>query len=103
MCVLFQRENYDILITGDNTMEGELHLLEHTALPDLEVLIVGHHGSRYSTAPELLAATTPEIAVISVDENNVYGHPTQEVLDRLTDAGCIIRRTDLDGTVVIQR
>ena len=103
MCVLFQTENCDILITGDNTMEGELHLLERTTLPDLEVLIVGHHGSKYSTAPELLEATKPDVAVISVDKYNSYGHPTQEVLDRLEAEGCIIYRTDEDGTVVYQR
>ena len=103
MCVLFQTENCDILITGDNTMEGELHLLERTTLPDLEVLIVGHHGSKYSTAPELLEATKPDVAVISVDKYNSYGHPTQEVLDRLEAVGCIIYRTDEDGTVVYQR
>jgi competence protein ComEC len=84
-------------------MEGELRLLERTTLPDLEVLIVGHHGSKYSTAPELLAATKPDVAVISVDKYNSYGHPTQEVLDRLEAVGCIIYRTDVDGTVVYQR
>lgn len=103
MCVLFQTENCDILITGDNSQKGERLLLERTTLPKLEVLIVGHHGSKYSTAPELLAATRPEVAVISVDGDNSYGHPTQEVLDRLTEAGCVIYRTDLDGTVVFQR
>lgn len=100
MCVLFQAENCDILITGDNNQEGELLLLKRTDLPKLEVLIVGHHGSKYSTCYELLKATQPETAIISVDAKNSYGHPSQEVLDRLTEYGCDIYRTDLDGTVI---
>ena len=76
MCVLFQTENCDILITGDNSQEGELLLLERTQLPMLEVLVVGHHGSKYSTAPELLEQTKPAVAIISVGEHNSYGQPS---------------------------
>lgn len=100
LCVLFQRENCDILITGDRSSKGERELIEHMTLPDLEVLIVGHHGSKYSTSRELLIKTSPEIAVISVGADNSYGHPTQEVLDRLELFGCLVYRTDRDGTVI---
>ena len=100
MCVLFQTENCDILITGDNNREGELLLLERTVLPKLEVLIVGHHGSKYSTCYELLEATQPDTAIISVDAKNSYGHPSPEVINRLTEFGCEIYRTDLNGTVI---
>ena len=103
LCVLFQTENCDILITGDRGLNGEMELMNHMALPELEVLIVGHHGSKYSTSESLLAATTPEYAIISVSEDNVYGHPAQEVLDRLAWAGCIVYRTDRDGTVTYRR
>lgn len=72
-------------------------------LPELEVLVVGHHGSRYSTSEELLEKTSPEIAVISVEAGNRYGHPAQETLDRLEEAGCVILRTDQDGTIIIRR
>ena len=102
LCILFQRDNCDILITGDRSASGERELLQHTALPDLEILIVGHHGSKYSTSRELLIKTTPDIAIISVGADNSYGHPTQEVLDRLTYYGCRIYRTDQDGTVIIR-
>ena len=67
---------------------------------DLEVLIVGHHGSRYSTGYALLEKTRPEIAIISVGEDNLYGHPTDETLQRLREAGCVVYRTDLHGTVI---
>lgn len=102
LCVLFQRENCDILITGDRNAYGERDLLRQTALPDLEVLIVGHHGSKSSTCIELLEAGRPDIAIISVGDNS-YGHPTQQVLDRLTDFGCEIYRTDENGTVIYRR
>ncbi len=102
LCVLFQQENCDILITGDRNRYGELELLRQIALPELDVLIVGHHGSKYSTSIELLEATRPKTAIISVGENS-YGHPTQEVLDRLQQFNCEIYRTDKNGTVIFRR
>ena len=100
LCVLFQREDCDILITGDQSSKGELELIRHMQLPDLEVLIVGHHGSKYSTSRELLIKTQPDIAIISVGVDNQYGHPTKEVLERLGKYRCVIYRTDRDGTVI---
>ena len=97
--VLFTREKCDTLITGDLSDKAERQLLEDYDLPDLEVLIVGRHGSKYSTCPELLEATAPDAAIISVGMDNSYGHPTQEVLDRLKQAGCAVYRTDLHGTI----
>lgn len=100
LCVLFQTENCDILITGDRSTSGERELMRHTELPKLEVLIVGHHGSKYSTGQALLEQTSPEIAIISVGQDNMFGHPTEETLQRLKEAGCEIYRTDLHGTVI---
>ena len=97
--VLFQREKCDTLITGDLSAKAERQLLADYDLPDLEVLIVGHHGSKYSTCAELLNATAPDAAIISVGKDNGYGHPTIEVLDRLKQAGCAVYRTDLHGTI----
>ena len=71
-------------------------------LPDLEVLVVGHHGSKTSTCIELLHTTRPEIAVISVGDDNRYGHPANQVLQRLERYGCRIARTDEDGDVIIR-
>lgn len=102
LAVLFQRENCDILVTGDRSDFGERMLLKTADLPELEVLVVGHHGSKHSTCEELLAATSPAIAVISVGEN-FYGHPAQEVLDRLAAIGCTVYRTDRDGNITFRR
>ena len=103
LCVLFQTKNCDILITGDRSASGERELMREISLPDLEVLIVGHHGSRFSTSNALLELTTPEIAIISVGADNAYGHPAEETLDRLRENGCEIYRTDQHGTVIFRR
>jgi competence protein ComEC len=78
-------------------------LLRHTDLPDVDVLIAGHHGSRHSTSEELLREVTPETVIISVGEGNPYGHPAPELLQRLQDFGCIVYRTDQNGTITYRR
>lgn len=102
LCILFQPKKCDILITGDRSMDGERELLNRVDLPDLEILVAGHHGSRTSTSLELLKATSPEIALISVGANNRYGHPTEETLERLNIFGCKAYRTDLEGTIILR-
>lgn len=97
--VLFRSEKYDTLITGDMDAAGERALLATRELPDLEMLIVGHHGSGTSTCAELLYLTAPEVAVISVGEDNSYGHPVPEILNRLALYGCAVYRTDLMGDI----
>lgn len=103
LSILFESENCAILITGDLDMAGERALLKAHKLPSIDVLVVGHHGSKYSTSQELLDSVTPRAAVISVGANNRYGHPTQQVLDRLADAGCRVYRTDQQGTIIFRR
>lgn len=102
LCILFQPADCDILITGDRSFDGELALMEQTDLPDLEILVAGHHGSRTSTSWELLDATRPEIAIVSVGANNRYGHPTWEALERLNLFDCGVYRTDLEGTIIFR-
>ncbi len=101
LTVLCSAGDYDVLVTGDMTSTLERQLIQRYALPDIEVLIVGHHGSKYSTCDELLDVLTPETAVISVGDNN-YGHPTAEVLQRLAERGIQVYRTDQSGTVTIK-
>ena len=103
VCVLFQSENCDILITGDRSGLGERRLLETADIPDLDVLVAGHHGSKNATSLELLQATLPETVIISAGEDNLYGHPHQQVLDRLESYGCSVYRTDLNGTIIYRR
>ena len=102
LSVLATSGDFDVLITGDMGGDVEQLLLEHTELPHVELLVAGHHGSKYSTSPELLAAIQPETAVISVGADNRYGHPTSETLERLSAAGTELYRTDLQGTVLIR-
>ena len=102
MCILFQRENCDILITGDRSAAGERQLLKETELPELEFLVVGHHGSGSSTSFDLLAATKPKIAAISVGADNPYGHPDTGVLKRLYLFNCGVYRTDLNGAIIFR-
>ena len=100
--VLFQTEKCDILITGDQTVGGELDLLGAYDIPELDALVVGHHGADNATSYTLLRLTKPKVAVISVGEDNRYDMPAQPVLDRLEAYGCHIRRTDREGTILIR-
>lgn len=102
MCILFRGENCDILITGDRDLEGEHRLLQQGTIPDLEILVAGHHGAVTSSGVELLHHTMPELVLISVGADNLHGHPDSEALERFLGAGCIVRRTDLEGTIVIR-
>ena len=102
MCVLCRVDNCDILITGDRNAVGERALLQSRQLPEIDVLVVGHHGAKTAASLELLNQTKPKIAAISVSENNMYGHPAQEVLDRLKLFGCTVVRTDQSGTFIIK-
>lgn len=99
---LVSNGDFDTLITGDMGSDVEQQLLSHAALPDLEVLVAGHHGSKSSTSEQLLAATAPDYAFLSVGEHNSYGHPAQETLERLAAAGCRIYRTDLQGNITLR-
>jgi len=99
--VLATEEDFDVLITGDMSGETECSLAERFSLPDTEVLVVSHHGSKHSSYREFLEEINPDVAVISVGENS-YGHPAQETLWRLDNAGAEIYRTDIAGHVTIQ-
>jgi len=101
LSVLASAGDYDVLITGDMNAEVESRLVKYGDLPDIELLVVGHHGSNTSTGEDLLRAVRPEWAVISVGKYNSYGHPAQEVLGRLAEYKTTVYRTDLSGTVVI--
>jgi competence protein ComEC len=85
------------LLEGDAEKKTERQIAQEN--PQADVLKVAHHGSATSTIPELLAAVHPHFAVISVGARNVYGHPRQEVLDRLAGAHVLTYRTDMEGAV----
>lgn len=103
LCVLFERENCVILITGDRDGFGERMLLRNSRIPEVDILVAGHHGSADSTCEELLTAVSPEIVCISAGRNNIFGHPAPALLQRLADFGCTLYRTDQHGTITIRR
>ena len=88
------------LITGDMNSSGERSLLRFAALPNIDTLVVGHHGSKHSTSEELLSALSPEVAIIPVGYNS-YGHPADDTLRRLEEHSVIIYRTDIMGHVTV--
>ena len=90
----------DFLVTGDMERATEKKLVETYDLPDVEVMMAGHHGSKSSASEELLETVTPETVIISVGSNS-YGHPAEDTLRRLARAGCDIYRTDRHGTVYV--
>lgn len=91
---------FDWLLPGDIDTKIEKQLAGAGLLPDVEVLKVAHHGSKYSSGDSFLKAVAPELAVIEVGKNS-FGHPTAEVLARLEQVKAKIKRTDNDGDVVI--
>lgn len=92
--------DYDMLVTGDVEKVVERELVREHELSGTELLIVPHHGSKYSTSDELLSALEPETAVISTGYNR-YGHPTQETLDMLEKYKVSVLRTDKLGSIIL--
>lgn len=97
--LLLDYGDQEALLTGDIGIETERKILENNQLPDIEILKVGHHGSKYSTGEEWLQRLKPEVGIISVGGGNRYGHPAKETLGRMETSGVEIRRTDLEGDV----
>ncbi|MFD2618248.1 DNA internalization-related competence protein ComEC/Rec2 [Terrilactibacillus laevilacticus] len=87
------------LFTGDLEEEGENQLTKNYPRLSIDVLKVGHHGSRSSTSEQFLNVIKPKYAMISVGKNNRYGHPNQEVLQRLSSLHVKIMRTDQLGAI----
>jgi len=87
------------LFTGDCDKQCEDMLVDSGRLKPTSVLKVAHHGSKYGTGIAFLEAATPETAVISVGMDNAYGHPAPQALDRLSQEGIPLYRTDYDGTI----
>ena len=101
LTVLCSSGDFDVLLTGDMGTQAEELLLDHANLPDVEVMVAGHHGSKYANSQQLLQAVTPDVVVFSVGADNNYGHPSPEAVERFSQVGAQMYRTDLMGTVTI--
>ena len=91
---------YKFMLMGDATITTEKEILKKYSLPDIDVLKVGHHGSRTSSSKEFISEINPKYSIISVGKNNRYGHPNKEVLNNLKDSK--IYRTDEDGSIMFK-
>ncbi len=90
------------LLCGDAERPIERRMLAENEVAHADVLKVGHHGSRTSSAAEFLDAASPEFAIISAGYANTYGHPNRDVLDRLRERHAAIYRTDEDGLITVR-
>ena len=93
-------DNHKFLFMGDAGVEVEEDLLEKYNLQDIDVLKVGHHGSKTSSGKKFINEIMPKYSIISVGKTNRYGHPNREVLDNLEDSK--IYRTDQDGSIIFK-
>lgn len=93
-------DGYKFMFMGDAGIDKEKDILDKYNLSNVDVLKVGHHGSKTSTGSSFIKKINPKYSIISVGENNRYGHPNNEALKNLTNSK--IYRTDLDGSIEIK-
>ncbi len=99
LTLLAEYRDFQMLLTGDIGSETEERLLNAGLLSRIEVLKAAHHGSRYSTSAAFLQRTRPTLSLISCSATNRYGHPGEETLRRLRDAGSHVRITKDCGAI----
>ena len=85
---------------GDASSTTEIEIMSKYNLPDVDVLKVGHHGSKTSSSEPFIDEINPKYSIISVGKNNRYGHPNDSVLDNLENSK--IYRTDKDGSIMFK-
>lgn len=93
----------DFLFEGDaeKEAEGAMLIKSDIPVPDVEILKVGHHGSKTASSSDFLAVTMPEVAIYMAGEGNTYGHPHQETIQALSAIGAKIYGTDVHGNIII--
>jgi len=91
---------HTLLFTGDLEFQKETDLVtQYGSYLDVDILKLGHHGSKTSSTPEILNATTPQIAIVSAGVNNRYRHPSKIVVDRIRDHNIPLLQTPLSGAI----
>lgn len=99
--LLLRDGSVDFLFTGDAEIAAEDSMISAGVLNDIDILKVGHHGSRTASSLPFLAVTRPEVAIYMAGAGNSYGHPHNESITALTGIGAKIYGTDNYGTIVI--
>ncbi|MEG0509026.1 MAG: DNA internalization-related competence protein ComEC/Rec2 [Eubacterium sp.] len=89
-----------ILMMGDSGFAVEDMIV--TEMPESDVIKIGHHGSKYSSSEAFLKKVAPKLAIISVGQYNYFGHPTEETLKNIENAGAKCYRTDENGAVELR-
>ena len=98
--IYIELDGYKFMLMGDSGIEKEKDILDKYNICDIDVLKVGHHGSKTSSDKKFIDEIKPKYSIISVGKNNRYGHPNKEVLDTLNDSK--IYRTDQDGSIMFK-
>ena len=93
-------DGYKFMFMGDASSATEKEIINKYNLPNIDVLKVGHHGSKTSSSKEFVGVINPKYSIISVGKNNRYGHPNDSVLQNLNDSK--IYRTDQDGSIMFK-
>ena len=101
LCFVLEIVGLNLMFTGDLNNLSEQKLLSEYQFSEIDILKVAHHGSKYSTSERFLRVVDPELAIISVGIN-YYGHPAPELLERLTQHNIKIKRTDLNGAIMLE-
>ena len=97
-----KKNNLRCMLAGDISSEVENSLVKKYGNKiDIDIYKANHHGSKYSSSKEWLNALSPDISVISCGENNRYGHPHEETLERFGEIDCKVFRTDENGQIRI--
>lgn len=91
----------DFLFMGDAEQEAEASMVSARLVPDVEILKVGHHGSRTASSPSFLSKARPEVAVYMAGAGNSYGHPHAETTAALRAIGATIYGTDVQGDIMV--
>ena len=98
--IITELNGYKFMFMGDASITTEKEILNKYNLPDIDVLKVGHHGSKTSSGKEFINEINPKNSIISVGKNNRYGHPNKDVLNTLENSK--IYRTDQDGSIMFK-
>ena len=93
-------DGYKFMFMGDASSTTEKEIMDKYNISNIDVLKVGHHGSKTSSSVEFIDSINPMYSIINVGKNNRYGHPNKEVLDNLEQSK--IYRTDQNGSIMFK-